>query len=173
MRRTAVTLLVLGLLALSCDDADDTSMDPKGSGGSSTGELVNAELPANLCDEVLPAVPVEYGVDEVEHSTDEGVASCSLASESGATTLEVTLTAAGADDLDAAFEKTCDDVVHPDPDGRQDRRCTATGDAEVVQAASMTTRSAVLLMTLRSDDTERIRTAATDLALVESAVASA
>ena len=173
MRRTAVTLLLLGLLAVSCDESADTSDDPEGSGGSSTGDLVNADLPDNLCDEVLPAVPAEYGVDEVEHSTDEGVASCSLASESGATTLEVTLTAAGADGLDAAFEKTCDDVVHPDPDGRQDRRCTATGDAEVVQAASMTTRSAVLLMTLRSDDTERIRTAGIDLALVESAVASA
>jgi hypothetical protein len=157
-------------MALSCDDADDTSTDPKGSGGSS-GDLVNAELPANLCDEVLPAVPAEYGVDEVEHSTEGDVATCSLASESGATTLEVSLTS--AEDLGAAFEKACDEDVQPDPDGRQDRRCTATGDAEVVQAVSMTTRSAVLLMTLRSDDTERIRTAATDLALVESAVASA
>ena len=143
------------------------------SGGSPTGDLVNATLPENLCDEVLPAVPTEYGVDEVSHASDPATASCSLASESGATTLEVTLTLAQPDDLDAAFTAVCEDVVRPGPDGRQERRCTATGDGEVMQAASLSTRSAVLLMTLRSDDPERIRTAGVDLALVESAVASA
>ena len=173
----AAALLVLGSLAVSsaddAEDAADTSSAPPSSGGSPTGELVNATLPENLCDEVLPAVPTDYGVDEVAHTTDTATASCSLASESGATTLEVTLTLAQPDDLDAAFTAVCEDVVKPGADGRQERRCTATGDGEVVQAASVSPRSAVLLMTLRSDDTERIRTAGVDLALVESAVASA
>jgi len=170
----AAALLVLAPVLVSCaDDAADTSSATPSSGGSTSGDLVNATLPENLCDEVLPAVPTEYGVDEVSHASDPATASCSLASESGATTLEVTLTLAQPDGLDAAFTAACDDVVRPGPDGRQERRCTATGDSEVTQAASLSTRSAVLLMTLRSDDPERIRTAGVDLALVESAVASA
>ena len=98
---------VLGSLSVSCaddaDDAADTASATPSSGGSPSGELVNATLPENLCDEVLPAVPTDYGVEEVAHTTDPATASCSLASESGATTLEVTLTLAQPDDLDAAL----------------------------------------------------------------------
>jgi hypothetical protein len=170
----AAALLALGLLSASCaDDAADTSSATPSSGGSASGDLVNATLPDNLCDEVVAAVPTEYGVDEVSHASGPATASCSLASESGATTLEVTLTLAPPDDLDAALTAVCEDVVRPGPEGRQERRCTAAGDGEVTQAASLSARSAVLLMTLRSDDPERIRTAGVDLALVESAVASA
>lgn len=166
----AAALLVLGPLFAGCaDDSATSGEDP--SDGSGSGHLVNATLPENLCDEVLPAVPSDYGVDEVAHESHEGSASCRLASESGATTLQVTLTSAEPGALDDAFATACD-AIGPDPDGRQERRCTATTDLEVVQATSLSSRSAVLLMTLRSDDAERIRTGAIDLALVESAVAS-
>ncbi|MBJ7359407.1 hypothetical protein [Nocardioides sp.] len=169
---TVAVLLVLGLLSGACgEEADEASSDPQGSGGS-TGEMVNATLPDNLCDEVLPAVPADYGVDEVAHTSTAAEASCSLASESGATTLEVTLTPAEPDELDATFEAACEEVG-PDPDGRQERRCTATTEQQIVQATSLSTRSAVLTMTLVSDDPERIRTGQIDLALVESAVATA
>lgn len=173
MRLAAATLLLVGAMTVSCaDDASETSTDDKGSGGSQS-ELVNETLPDNLCDEVLPAVPVEYGVAEVSHDSTGSEASCSLASESGATTLDVTLTVTGADALDEAFATTCDDVVQPEPDGQQERRCTASTAGDVVQATSLATRSGVLVMRLTSDDSERIRTAGVDLALVESAVASA
>jgi hypothetical protein len=164
-------LLVLGPLFGACGD-EPAATGSGASGDSGTSDLVNATLPENLCDEVLPAVPADYGVDEVSHASEASEASCSLASESGATTLEVTLTLAEPDALDAAFTAACE-AVGPDPDARQERRCTATTEQEIVQATSLSTRSAVLLMTLRSDDPERIRTGEIDLALVESSVATA
>lgn len=173
MRRTSVVgaLLVLGPLLGGCAD-EPAETGPEPTGETSGGGLVNATLPDNLCDEVLPAVPADYGVDEVAHESDEGSASCRLASESGATTLQVTLTSAEPGALDEAFATACD-AVGPDPDGRQERRCTSTTDVEIVQATSLSSRSAVLLMTLRSDDAERIRTGQIDLANVELAVATA
>lgn len=171
MRRIAGALLVIGSLTFSCaEDAADSSPDPKGSGDSTTAALVNDTLPDNLCDEVLPAVPVDYGVEEVAHTSAAGSATCSLATESGATTLEVTLTLAEPAALEDAFAVACGAL---EPQDQQERRCTARSDQEFAQAASLATRSGVLLMRLHSDDPERIRTAGIDLALVESAVASA
>ena len=166
MRLTLVTLVVLGSLAVSC--ADETA-DP-GSGSDTSSGLVDASLPENLCDEVLSSVPTEYGVTEVGHATDESEASCSLASGSGATMLDLRLTAVDEGGLDDAFAALCEETVQPEPDGQEDRRCTATSDTQVVQAVSLSSRSAVLLMTLVSDDAEILRTAGIDLALVESAV---
>jgi hypothetical protein len=117
MRRTlSLTLVCLLTLVAACGNEGSSS---EGSG----------KKPANMCEAVAPAVPEDWKLTKTSAGGGKAKTDCTLADESGRTTLVVTVqkpkSGSKADD---AFKQLCDTYIGSPPEGDD---CTKDGPVEL------------------------------------------
>ena len=73
--------------------------------GDEPADPGTAELPDNLCDVVAPAVPNDWALDELNHTTQDQAQICTLGTEE--TQLVTSFSAVEQADVEAAFGEAC------------------------------------------------------------------
>ncbi len=161
--RLILSLACLATLVAGCGDEESSS---EGS----------AKKPANMCETVAPAVPEDWELTKTSAGSGKAKTDCTLADETGKTTLVVTVRSPSPAAVDDAFKQLCDTYIGapPDDDGEE---CTKTGPvelegspAELQRGVRLDGSEGVLWVTFRTNDPDIAAEAEDVLDEVEDAV---
>jgi len=163
---SAVLSTGLLLAGTGCDDEEATGSAPT---PESPGETA---LPDNLCELVAPQVSDDWELEDVDHSVKDDISHCTLASED--TRVIVTFTSVPEDELESALAEACDMFVYEQPkDG--EIRCIRAPElggrpsGNVTEAVQVRERSGVAVITMQTDDLDRVGLVGAEVASVEAA----
>jgi len=163
--RWSLSLLIVCLVTLvaGCGNEDSSS---EGSG----------KRPANMCEAVAPAVPEDWELTKTSADSGKAKTDCTLADETGKTTLVVSVIKPKSGSVDDAFKQLCDTYVGspPEDDGEE---CTKSGPVELAGSPAELQRGVrldgsegVLWVTFRTNDPDKAAEAEDVLDEVEDAV---
>jgi hypothetical protein len=146
-----------------------------GNEGSSSDE--SGKRPANMCEAVAPAVPKDWKLTKTSAEKSKAKTDCTLADESGKTTLVVTVQKPkSGSSVDDAFKQLCNFYI-ANAQERDDKRCTQTGPiklegspAELQRGVRLDGSAGVLWMTFRTNNPDVAADAEDVLGEVEDSV---
>ena len=116
--RLILSLACLATLVAGCGNEKSASEDSSQDSG---------KPPENMCEAVAPAVPEDWGLTKKSADKSMAKTNCTLADESGRTTLVVTVQKPkSGSSVDDTFKKLCDFYI-TNPQERDDEECTQTG----------------------------------------------
>ena len=122
MRPTLILPLVcLATLMAGCGEE-------KSSSGESSKD--SGKPPENMCEAVSPAVPKDWGLTKKSAAKSKEKTDCTLADESGKTTLVVSVVKPKSGTVEAALKDLCDTYIGAPLEGDEDE-CTKVGPVEL------------------------------------------
>jgi hypothetical protein len=162
--RRSLSLLIVCLLTLVAGCGNE--------GNSSEG---SAKKPANMCETVAPAVPEDWELTKTSAGGGKAKTDCTLADESGRTTLVVTVQKPkSGSSVDDAFKQLCDTYIGSPPEGDE---CTKAGPvelegspAELQRGVRLDGSAGVLWMSFQTNSPDKAAEAEDVLDEVEDAV---
>jgi len=163
--RLILSLACLAMLVAGCGDEESS---PAGSA---------KKTPSNMCETVAPAVPEDWALTKTSAPKSKAKSLCTLADESGRTTLVVTVQKPkSGSSVDDAFKKLCDFYI-TNPQERDDEECTQTGPiklegspAQLQRGVRLESPDAALWMSYRTNNPDVAAQAEDVLDDVEDAV---
>jgi len=142
-------LVCLATLMAGCGDEESSAE------GSSKD---SGKPPANMCEAVAPAVPKDWGLTKKSAAKSKAKTECTLADESGKTTLVVTMQEPKSGSVDAALKDLCNTFIGAPLEGDEDE-CTKVGPielagspAELQRGVGLEKPEAVLWMSYRTNN---------------------
>jgi hypothetical protein len=160
--RLILSLAFLAALLSGCGNEESSS------GGS-------GKPPANMCEAVAPAVPEDWELTESSPGGGKAKTDCTLADETGRTTLVVTVQKPkSGTSVDEAFKQLCDTYIGSPPEGDE---CTKDGPvelegspAELQRGVRLDGSAGVLWMSFQTSDPDKAAEADDVLDEVEDAI---
>ncbi len=131
-----------------------------------------------MCETVAPAVPEDWGLTKTSADSGKEKTDCTLADETGKTTLVVSVIKPKSGSVDDAFKQLCDTYIGspPEDDGEE---CTQNGPvelegspAELQRGVRLDGSEGALWMTFRTNDPDKAAGAEDMLDDVEDSVST-
>jgi len=148
MRRTlSLSVVCLVALAAGCGDEKKSAAEDSG------------KPPENMCEAVAPAVPEDWGLTKTSAPKSKAKTQCTLADESGKTTLVVTVQQPkSGGSVDAALQDLCSTFIGAPLEGDEEK-CTKAGPmkldgspAELQRGVALEKPEAVLWVSYRTNN---------------------